>query len=174
MHNWHHEGSKSCLRYSWVSKTSLLMGKWQTNRRRDQVFGGQRRQGVDRTSSFVGCSREMERRWWDNSFPAMMDSRVDRRIREKRKYRERAKGTEPSSHHGSVRRLGRVSAHRRHHCSPKAIQGPHAKVVDRRVIHEVVAPPERRRCRYRMSRVHTAAEIYRRDAMRMGEKSGEK
>jgi hypothetical protein len=165
MHNWHQEGSKSCSRCSWVSKASLLMAKWQTNRRRDQVFGGQRLQGVgvDRTSSYVGCSREMERRWWNNSFPATMDSRVDRRIREKkRKYREWARGTEPNLHHGSVRRLARVRAHRRHHCSPKAIQGLHARVVDRRVIHEFVAPPERRRwCRYRMSRVHAVAEIYR-------------
>jgi hypothetical protein len=133
----------SCSRYSWESK-ALPMASWWRNHRRDQVCEAQRRQVVGRKASFGACSQRTVHRWWGNSFPLMMDSRVDCRIREQGRYRERAWCTEPNWRHGCVQGPVRASAHLRHYCFRGAMsRGSLAQVSDRRVIPGEAALEER-------------------------------
>jgi hypothetical protein len=120
-------------------------------------------------ASFVGRSRAIERHCLNNPFPLMMDSRVDHIEGGKGTYQERAWSTGPNLHYGCVQQLGRVSAHQPHYCSQGAIlQGPCAKVADRKVIHEKAGyvPQGRRRSHYRKGLSYIGVEICTMDRVR--------
>jgi hypothetical protein len=77
-----------------------------------------------------------------------MNSRVeDKNQGKRRRYQERACGTEVNSHCEYVQQLARARAHQYHYRSQDAIpKESHAQAADRRVIHDAAEPaPQRKR-----------------------------
>jgi len=94
-----------------------------------------------------------------------MNSRVeDKNQGRKKRYQERACGTEVNPHCGYVQQLARVSAHRCYYCCRDAtLKGSYAQAGDRKVTHDAAgtAPQRKRQSHYRETRPDIEAEVYR-------------